>query len=413
MEPEKATWLPTLYKLDNKDKFRVFRVGYTRGGMCTESGMLYKANGEPGKLICRLREVDANNRSETVRKASKAKAYQEWEKKQRIDRFASSDKPPKMKDVDKWKDDIKWPAVCKAWKMCKDSDKECTPDKKWYGQGKANGDRSMAWKDVTSECGVRLLSRKCVEKKFMTGIRKDCTTIFKYLEKTYPGIGDVGIDGEVFVPDEQHHQTSRSIASRSVNKHDDEDRLVLHVFDIMEYTLPFRKRYRILKNLAENLGDLKHVTFLKTQVLESNQEVAEFMAYCAANGFEEGIVLRRPHLLYSAKKEHKHKDMLKLKKTEDAEFEVIGYKCGKSDRKGCVVWKLKDPANKKIKFWCDQVGTVEYTRELFDNAEDYMGRLITVEFSVRSEDGIPIMPHAIRFRDADDIASAEESSSSE
>jgi len=413
MEEDNIKWLPTLYVLDNANRFRMFRAGHAPGVFYSETGLLYKANGDPGKITQTPRKIPVNNRSDTPKAAAKAYAYQKWEAKQRVERYKHSEKRPKIRDTEDWKDDIKWPAVCKAWSDCNEDDRVCDAKHPWYGQGKANGDRLMAWKCGLSVKGVKLMSRKCAEKTFMVPIRKDCCSVFKYLDKTYPDMGDVGLDGEVFVPDEQHHQTSRSIVSRSVNKHDDEDRLVFFIFDIMEYTLSFRKREKILQAMAEHFsGDnaLDHIRFMETRVLKSDDEVTEFMAHCAVNGFEEGIVLRRPHLLYSDKKEHKHKEMVKLKKSEDAEFIVIGFKEGNSDREGCVVWHLRDQKHKRVKFWCMQTGTVEYQRELYKVADSYMGKLLTVNYATLSEDGVPIMPHALRFRDDDDLASAESSS---
>ncbi len=396
-------WLPTLYVLDNNRKFRMFRAGWTPGFFHSETGLLYKADGSEGKIVERTRKIPINNRSETAQKAAETYAHQEWEKKQRIDKYNPSDIKPTLKDIDAWYTDIKWPAVCKSWGDCKPDNLKCDEDNIWYGQGKVNGDRAMAWQCKTSECNVKILSRKCIEKKFMKAIRKDCSVIFDHISNTWPRLGNIGLDGEIYAPNKEHHQQSRSIVSRTVNRHENEDDLVFVIFDLMEYTLPFEKRQMMLKDISKELKNLKHISLIRTRYLKSDNDIKLCISKSADEGYDEGIVLRRPYVLYTIKKEHKHKDMVKLKRQEDAEYVVIGYKEGNTDREGCVVWKLRDRKNKKITFWCTQIGTVEYQRQLFSDADTYMGRLLTVEFATLSADGVPIFPHATIFRDDEDL----------
>jgi hypothetical protein len=400
---DKVKWLSDLYCFDNNNKLRIFRAGWSDGYYHSATGLVQKANGDPGEITPKKRKVPANNRSDTPLKAAKTLAQQQWEKKQRVGNYKEYTKPPRPGDAAKYMDDRRWPAACKSWDKCKPDQLKCNRKNPWLGQPKIDGRRIMAW---LKDGKAKLLSRKCLEKKFMTNIRTAATNILTYIAEKWPELDSLGLDGEVYAP----HQESQSIISRSVNASADEDKLVFVIFDLMEYTLTFEDRQEILRKVALKFAKETCVNFLLATTLTDEDEIMDFKLECATNGYEEGIVLRRPDLLYTRKKEHKHPQMIKLKSIEDAEYKVIGWKEGNTDREGCVVWNLRDPEDKNITFWCQQEGDLAYQRELFKNAADYKGKLLTVKFMNKTAFGVPFHPRACRFRDEDDIASAEEES---
>ena len=44
-------------------------------------------------------------------------------------------------------------------------------------------------------------------------------------------------------------------------------------------------------------------------------------------------------------------------------------------------------------------GTFEWYKELLDNKDNYIGKLVTVQYANLTPDGIPRFPFAIAFRD--------------
>lgn len=407
-------WFMDLYAFDNNDKLRVFRCGYKPGKFYSEAGLVYKANGNRGKLTSNQVNVKANHRSKTKRDAAREYAKQTWEEKQRVHRYKARPQIPKTKELKKWRenDTRRWPAVCKDWKNCKEEHRVCTEDYPWYGQGKVNGDRCTAWLECDNDAEVtyrkiKLYARSCAELEFKKAIRRDCLKILLYIKETYPKIWPCGLDGELHAPSMKYHQKSRSIISRTVNEHVDEGELKYVLFDLMQYKLKFYKRCSILDAVGKYFsGDnsLEKIVFLETKELTSGSDVIEYFNHCAKIGYDEGIVLRRFDLLYTKKMEYKHNDMLKLKAVYDGEYEVVGYKEGNGTRKGCVVWEVRDPVKKKVKFWCDQVGTIEHQKCIYKTADNYIGKLLTVQYMSVSEDGVPLFPHGIRFRSAEDLA---------
>ena len=400
------SWLCPLYVFDNRDVLRVSEVGYSSGVCHTRTGIVYTKNGKPGKVTGRQRNISPNHRSKTALAAAKEYAEQTWREKQQVDRYRPSEVCPKQTDVKEWRetDNRRWPAVCKKWEDCKPEQIACTMDRSWLGQAKVNGDRCMAWlRD--GEVEVRLISRRCIEMKFKAEIRRQCAIVLAHIREYHPSLWPCGLDGELYAPSMKHHQQSRSAVSRTVNEHVDEAELAFVCFDLMEYTLQFSERVRKMREIWQEIGAVKipSLVLLDTKELTSDIAVGEYFEYCKSIGYDEGIVVRRPHLMYSKKHEHKHYEMLKKKRVYDMECTVIGYKEGESDRKGCVVWRCQDPDNPDVIFNCSQVGTLEHQRMLYDTAQQYIGRLLTLEYSELSLDGKPKFPQGIRFREVQDL----------
>lgn len=401
---DQYTWLPTLYAFDNKGFLRSYRIGHTQDGYVrTKTGIVFKANGEAGKpLESNPKYVKANARSPTAAIAAAAYADQEWRKKQRKDKYRECDHVPTLEDKERWEneDTRVWPAICMDWEKAKDIDRECTKSNPFFGQEKLDGDRMGA--QLLQNGSVYLYSRSCLEIKFRDRIRRECLKVFDILENEF-GLTDVCLDGEVLVPKFKHHQQSRSVSARSVNRHEDEDNLVFYIFDIVEYTKPFSERTDIVAQLKKLLTGLECIQFVTSTTLTSQQDIVTFVDKCNQEGYEEGIVLRRPSLLYTKKMEYRHGGMLKLKNFKDAEFEVVDFKAAEGTRDGCVVWQCCDPKDPNAKFWCTPTGTLEQMRDYYDNAEDYIGRLYTVKYLTLTKDGVPYLPIGLRFRDESDL----------
>ena len=80
----------------------------------------------------------------------------------------------------------------------------------------------------------------------------------------------------------------------------------------------------------------------------------------------------------------------------EEEFKIIGFTEGEVE-KGLVIWIVELP-NKKT---CNVVplGTTEYRKDLYKNAEKYIGSLLTVIFQEYTNDGIPRFPVGKGIRD--------------
>lgn len=138
-------------------------------------------------------------------------------------------------------------------------------------------------------------------------------------------------------------------------------------------------------------GDKKYsyVYMVDYQYANSEEEVAEFTDKVISDGWE-GAILRVRNMPY----EHKRSmNLLKIKKFEDAEFEVVDIMEGTGNWTGKakqIVCKLN---NKGDTFISNVRGTMEFLEDVLKNKKDYIGKKITVDFQCYSEYGVPLLPY--------------------
>ena len=400
------TWLTPLYDFDNADKLRVTQIGYSPGKFHTGSGLVTKKNGTPGILIPKARVVKPTTINPGLLDAARVYAQQKWNNKVKNSPYRPSEEIPTYTPAE-WRatESRRWPAVCANFKDLKAEYINCTPKKTWYMQPKVNGDR-ITLRFVNGE--VKLYSRNCQEKKFLQNIRSQGGRLLKAILRRNPNLGnieDFGIDGELLAPELEFHQQSRSIIARTVNKHKDENKLVFQIFDLQEYTLPFSQRYGILDSIVEYLEthDYSQLQILPMKIATSIVDIYNYRDAAKENGYEEGIVIRRPNIMYSRFNEFRHKEMLKFKNVEDAEYLVTGFSAGAGDHEGCVIWELQDLDDENVTFTCQYRASLKVQKDLYIRGSEFIGKLLTVEYGSKSATGKPIFPVGVRFREDSDL----------
>lgn len=424
-------WLPWLYKFAVKGELKRWRCGTIGNVFYAEYGTVWVKGGAEGKIRRTApKAIAGNSRERDATKQAQNVAKQEWEEKQRKDSYFPSDEIPTC-TAEEWKalnkDTRKWPAVCKKWDDCSTSEKDCSVVKPWEMQFKVDGDRCTAWY-IDDE--IRLYSRKCLEMKFKDHIREQLTSLFMLINFIITGDENhyksynFGIDGEIWNPKLGSHQQSHSVSGRTVNKHKDDEKQCFAWFDIIHYEMNAERRIEVIngvKSFLSEFGDMKsepnlegmdqkslciggdfaNIFIVPTKRAIDIGDVYDFYDYALKLKFE-GLVLRRPQHMYPTAREHRTSEMVKMKPFEDAEFEVIGFKQAEGDRAGCVVWECRNDLNDGT-FSVQQMGDVEYQRELYESAHDYIGEMITVRYDGRSDDKIPVKPRAVRFRSHEDL----------
>lgn len=114
-----------------------------------------------------------------------------------------------------------------------------------------------------------------------------------------------------------------------------------------------------------------------------------FAEYVKTGG--EGVIIRNPNAPYQHKRT---KDLLKFKKSESDEFEVINFEEGEADWAGCAkaVWCKLPNGLKDIKFKSNLRGSQEELREVWNKPEKYIGQMITVDYQELSPYLCPLIP---------------------
>ena len=110
----------------------------------------------------------------------------------------------------------------------------------------------------------------------------------------------------------------------------------------------------------------------------------------------EGKILKNPRAHYQHKRT---RDLLKLKKNEDAEFKIVDdvenpFVEGKGNSAGCAesVWCYVE-GTRADRFKANIEGSKDSLREMYQRPDRYKGKCITVRYQELSPYGIPLIPY--------------------
>ncbi|NDC95555.1 hypothetical protein EB118_17945 [bacterium] len=159
-----------------------------------------------------------------------------------------------------------------------------------------------------------------------------------------------------------------------------------HVYDLIDTTLPFYKRYEVLKSVIDGKGKIKLVETVKVNTEEEiNTQHIRF-----TSELYEGTMIRNADGMYKCK--YRSTDLLKKKDFTDAEFKVTGYtsELGSRSSLQLVVWECETADGQK--FTVRPQGTEEERSTLFNIAKDFIGRTLWVKYFELTEKGIPRFP---------------------
>jgi len=169
-----------------------------------------------------------------------------------------------------------------------------------------------------------------------------------------------------------------------------QEQIKFHVYDIIN-DRPFSTRYEELKELFKR--PFQHLVFVKTEVCATEEAMKAKHAEYVAEGYE-GIMLRNPAGRYA---NNRSVHLQKYKEFFDTECEIVGFTEGDGLEKGCVIWTCITDEGKP--FSCRPRGSREDRQELFETGDDYIGKMLTVRYQEKTDDGLLRFPVGIAIRD--------------
>jgi DNA ligase-1 len=174
-------------------------------------------------------------------------------------------------------------------------------------------------------------------------------------------------------------------------------KLQYHLFDILDTTLTFEERYRILIDLVTKAEDYcPNLVLTPTYSVESEEDIMKEHIQFIDDGYE-GIIIRMADGLY--KPAHRDISLQKLKNFVDDEFLVVDIDHGKG--KNLEVAKFICQTKEGKLFNVDYNAPLEERQEMLINKDNYIGRLLTVKYQELSDDNVPRFGKGISFRDVD------------
>jgi len=357
--------LKTLYKLDTKGKVRIWRMEVQDNMYRTIAGL------EEGKqvtsewTVALPKNVGKANES-TGHEQAKVECYADYAKKLRIDyhkeRHAIVDGPKIFK-----------PMLATEWSKRKD--KIDFENKTVYIQPKLDGIRCiMTVEGMFTRTGKKITA---------------APHIVRHLAEYFEAQPDSVLDGELYNHDLKND--FNQIISM-VRKEDptpeqlkvSEVMVQYHVYDAPTGNELFSGRYQNLIDWLPVSSTVKLVETIKVDfgITEIDNLYGQFIE----QGYEGGII--RLDSLYEQKRSN---NLIKRKDFEDAEFEIIRIEEGQGNWSGCakrVVFRLEDgrECGSGLK------GSMEVARQVLAEAEEYIGKQVTVQFFTRTPDGVPRFP---------------------
>lgn len=133
-----------------------------------------------------------------------------------------------------------------------------------------------------------------------------------------------GLDGELIIGS----PTSKTCYNESVSgvmRHEGEPAYTYYVFDCHDVSGSFTKRFRELLASLEQWRKYPQICLLEQNLLQNEAEMLAYEAAKVEEGYE-GIILRHPEAPYKyGRSTVKEGYLLKVKRFEDSEAEIIGF----------------------------------------------------------------------------------------
>jgi len=258
--PSELKWVfPAMYKISQTEGELYWRVGFdgSTDDLVTEHGYSTTSTGKAGKWQIDRLKLYTNN----LHKVIVTKALQDA-KKRYNDKILEgySDEAGNVMDLPRSQLAKKYPLPGQTG---------VNPLKPIHFkrgiavQAKLNGVRARVWK-INNE--IKVYSREFHEYPWLTIIREEVKILFDYLPRDFksPKGEPVGLDGELYNHDYTLNVIT-SIVRTGKTKHDLNDKLQYHIFDLILLETDFETRFKILTDAylkATAIHKLPHIVLV-------------------------------------------------------------------------------------------------------------------------------------------------------
>lgn len=379
---------PTLFKRKGKNKVLQWDIFVAPSESVEGAYEIVTRYGEQGGSIQETSDTITSGKNigksneTTPKMQAQAEADSKWVKKQEREGYVQD-----IEDIDK---DLR-PGVepMLAHRYDKSPEKIEFP---CYTQPKLDGHRCIA---VIKHRECKLYSRKREE---ITGLPHINEFLANHFRTHLSGDLSLILDGELYNHDYKDRFEELSGFIRSKEPKEGHEAVQYHVYDVVNEG-SFQERLRHLSNIRESIGENPVVKTVETHLVEQDQ-VTEFFKYFLSQGFE-GAMLRNLGGLYVGKRSY---DLQKVKEFEDAEFKICGVTEGRGKLAGHAIFscalRAEDMSQESYdSFDVKLKGDTARLKEIFENQDAYIGKLLTVQFQGRTKNGIPRFPVGLRLRE--------------
>jgi DNA ligase-1 len=255
---------------------------------------------------------------------------------------------------------------------------------KWpaFLQPKLDGFRCLARKDNGK---VTLWSRKGKSFEIPKEIIKELETVLEDGQT---------LDGELYKHDwrsDSGEPDFQRITSAIKKYGKDTALLEYHVYDVPDDQLTFKERF------VEHVPPISERVFrVPTYVVNNETEaMALYEKFITGAKPYEGAMLRNMDGLYMY--DYRSYDLQKIKPLADAEYKIIGGEEASGNDINTVIFScVTDNGNT---FNVRPVGSREIRQKYWENLQQYIGKMLVVQYNGLTNSGLPRFPRGIRIRE--------------
>ena len=208
------------------------------------------------------------------------------------------------------------------------------------------------------------------------------------------------LDGENYSPNKTFEEITGLCRTTLQTSADGKDLggIKFHVFDKFNFNFPNEsfevRQYNLKKFFSKKF---KNIKLVETKILHSKKMIEDEHDTYVDLGYE-GIMIRDFQGKYSlAERSNK---LLKFKKFQTEEYEIVGANEGTGKDAGTVVWVCKGGQPQATgTFAVRPTGSLAQRKEWFRNRTQYIGKMLTVKFQNLTEYGFPRFPVGLGIRD--------------
>lgn len=198
------------------------------------------------------------------------------------------------------------------------------------------------------------------------------------------------LDGELYI----HGMPLQNIVSLVKRPQEGSAALQYWVYDTVAIHDRFEGRWWRAEQIARGfLGDVVHLVL--TQICSDPAALAVFEHHCLSAGYEGVIVRASQNFGYVCGK--RTWGLMKLKRWQDAEFEIVGWKFGEGKYEGVPVLRCVTEAG--VEFDCNPPGDMAERNALGTDPDALVGQQLTVRYFTLTNAGVPQFPVGICIRE--------------
>jgi ATP-dependent DNA ligase len=256
---------------------------------------------------------------------------------------------------------IKWPAAC---------------------QPKLDGHRCIAIVDAKGKCTLWSRTRKPIN---------SLPHIVRAIEAT--GVRNVTLDGEAYNADYHDRFQELSHFIRQSEPIEGCEAVKYHIYDTAaSENFAFRTAW-----LAQWLPkDTDVLVRVETILVANEDELMAAFAHYRSQKYE-GCMVRNLGGLYEGHPTHRSNDLQKVKAFQDDDWPIVGVVAGRGKLADCGIFVCETKSGKR--FEAKMIGELTELKQYLKHPEQFIGKLLTVQYQGLTDDGLPRFPVALRIRE--------------